>query len=141
MRTACAIRRKSEEAVAPVIATILMVAITVVLSAVLYAMIGGLVPDDQKKQVFITATVGSNDKNWTVEVVDVTNGPVATSDVRILVTKGDASVGLKSTSVGDMASGTYYNGVRFIEATWRIHVHLFSYLSLVLTEPRTIFVH
>lgn len=42
MRTTRAIRRDTE-AVSPVIATILMVAITVVLAAVLYVMVSGLV--------------------------------------------------------------------------------------------------
>ena len=124
MRTACAMQRKSEEAVAPVIATILMVAITVVLSAVLYAMVGGLVPDDQDPVVFITATVVGSDKNWTVEVIDVSGGPIATSDVRILVTKGDSDTGLKSTLVSDMDSGTYHNGVRFIEATTEGYINV-----------------
>ncbi|HII40080.1 MAG TPA: type IV pilin, partial [Thermoplasmata archaeon] len=38
-----AIIRKDEQAVSPVIATILMVAITVVLAAVLYVMVSGLI--------------------------------------------------------------------------------------------------
>ena len=38
-----AIIRKDERAVSPVIATILMVAITVVLAAVLYVMVSGLI--------------------------------------------------------------------------------------------------
>jgi len=119
MRTACAMRRKSEEtaAVAPVIATILMVAITVVLAAVLYALITVLIDQDEYDTRYITATVGNNDKNWTITVVGITGGDVPTSDVRILVTKEDLSVGLASTLVSDMESGTYHNGVRFIEMT------------------------
>jgi flagellin-like protein len=117
MRTACAMLRKSEEAVAPVIATILMVAITVVLSAVLYAMVSDLVKPPVDDIAYVTATVGSNDKNWTVEVKDVSGGPISTSDIRILVTMADSTVGLKSTVVSDMNSDTYYSGVRFIEAT------------------------
>jgi flagellin-like protein len=117
MRTTCAMRRKSEEAVAPVIATILMVAITVVLAAVLYALIGTLVDQDKKDLRYITAIVGNNDKNWTVDIIDISGGPISTSDVCILVTKENLSVGLRSTPVSDMESGTYHNGVRFIEAT------------------------
>ncbi len=40
-------KRRNEEGVSPVIATILMVAITVVLAAVLYVMVIGLVDDDR----------------------------------------------------------------------------------------------
>ena len=39
-------KKKQEDAVSPVIATILMVAITVVLAAVLYVMVMGMTPDD-----------------------------------------------------------------------------------------------
>src|SRR6266581_3010463 len=42
-KTMQSIIRKDEEAVSPVIATILMVAITVVLAAVLYVMVSGLI--------------------------------------------------------------------------------------------------
>lgn len=42
-------KQRSEEGVSPVIATILMVAITVVLAAVLYVMVIGLVDDDGKR--------------------------------------------------------------------------------------------
>ena len=116
MRSACAMRRKSEEAVTPVIATILMVAITVVLAAVLYAMIGIFFQVDPNVK-YVSATIGSNDKNWTIEVINIQGGSLATSDVRILVREADLDVGLKSTLVSEMKSDTYHNGVRFIEAT------------------------
>jgi len=116
MRTACARLRKSEEAVTPVIATILMVAITVVLAAVLYAMIGGFVKLTPPPG-YVSAEVDGNDKNWTVEVINVQGGSLATSDIRILVKTADLEIGLKSTLVSDMEPGTYYGGVRFVEAT------------------------
>lgn len=115
MRTACARPRKSEEAVTPVIATILMVAITVVLAAVLYAMIGIFFQVDPNVH-YVTAVVENGDKNWTIRVVGIEGGSLPTSDVRILVQEADATIGLKSTPVSDMESGTYYSGVRFISA-------------------------
>ncbi len=52
-----AIIRKDEEAVSPVIATILMVAITVVLAAVLYVMVSGLIGGPQTSKPVIQLTV------------------------------------------------------------------------------------
>ncbi len=47
-------RRKDERGVSPVIATILMVAITVVLAAVLYVMVVNLIDLDQNKKPYVT---------------------------------------------------------------------------------------
>lgn len=115
MRTTCARLRKSEEAVAPVIATILMVAITVVLAAVLYAFLGTIEPPKLPK--YISANVDSDQNNWTVKVNGVKNGDLATLDVLVLVTKADGSPGLNSTLVSDMVPGAYYHGVRFLEGS------------------------
>jgi len=114
MRTACARLRKSEEAVTPVIATILMVAITVVLAAVLWAFLGNVTPPEPP--AFVSATVDQTQDNWTIDVIMVQNGPLFTNDVQILVKKADGSAGLVSTLVSAMTPGAYYNGVRFIEA-------------------------
>ncbi len=60
--------RKDERAVSPVIATILMVAITVVLAAVLYVMVAAFIlPQDRIVQ--LTVTVERRGTNWMVEVV------------------------------------------------------------------------
>ena len=56
--------RKDEEAVSPVIATILMVAITVVLAAVLYVMVSGLIGGPSTSKPTVAFTTG----------VPVTNG-------------------------------------------------------------------
>jgi flagellin-like protein len=114
MRTACARLRKSEEAVTPVIATILMVAITVVLAAVLWAFLGGLTPPDLPKVV--SAIVDQTQNNWTIDVISVQGGPIYTSGVQILVKKADGSAGLNATMLSAMTPGVYYNGVRFVEA-------------------------
>jgi flagellin-like protein len=116
MRSACARQRKSEEAVTPVIATILMVAITVVLAAVLYAMIGIFFDLDVDIK-HVIATVDSTDKNWTIQVIEVQGGPLVTSDIQVLVMEADLDIGLQSTLLSEMQSGAYYNGVRYIETS------------------------
>ncbi len=68
-----AIIRKDEEAVSPVIATILMVAITVVLAAVLYVMVSGLLtgPGTNKPQMtFSGVTLGSGATVATFTIAD-----------------------------------------------------------------------
>ncbi len=82
MRTIGAIRR-DREAVSPVIATILMVAITVVLAAVLYVMVSGLVagPGDipQPIGVSVTGTLAGGTQ-WKISIASAPSSPLA-SDV------------------------------------------------------------
>src|SRR5947208_14479159 len=62
--------RKDETAVSPVIATILMVAITVVLAAVLYVMVSGLITPvgGNKPLVTFSAVTKVNQVTWTFSV-------------------------------------------------------------------------
>ena len=66
--------RKDKSAVSPVIGTILMVAITVVLAAVLYVMVAGLGPGSTPNQpTIIMQNQGWNNGNDTVSITSVTN--------------------------------------------------------------------
>jgi flagellin-like protein len=79
-----AIIRKDEQAVSPVIATILMVAITVVLAAVLYVMVSGLIsgPSTQKPFVTFGSTTKVNSLTWTFSVASASPA-VAPSNYKI----------------------------------------------------------
>src|SRR5438034_11348083 len=68
--------RKDEAAVSPVIATILMVAITVVLAAVLYVMVSGLLtPTGQGPRVMGVNIWRSGDgTNWTLLITTTPTG-------------------------------------------------------------------
>lgn len=57
--------RKDEQAVSPVIATILMVAITVVLAAVLYVMVSGLITGPGATKPFVTFSTASKSNSNT----------------------------------------------------------------------------
>lgn len=65
--------RRNEEAVSPVIATILMVAITVVLAAVLYVMVSGLIGGTTTAEPNVQFQAADNTANntWTVTVAGV----------------------------------------------------------------------
>src|SRR5437867_8762823 len=67
-RTMKSIIRKDEAAVSPVIATILMVAITVVLAAVLYVMVSGLItgPGGTPQAMGVGVQPSSDGSNWVV---------------------------------------------------------------------------
>lgn len=111
----CAKLRKRTEAVTPVIATILMVAITVVLAAVLWAFIGGMTV--KPPEGYISAKVDSNQTNWSAEIISIQLGQLALNDVQLVVKKADLTVGLGATLLSTMVSGAYTHGVRYIDAT------------------------
>jgi flagellin-like protein len=79
-----ALIRKDERAVSPVIATILMVAITVVLAAVLYVMVSGLItgPGAQKPLVTFSGVTKVNAVTWTFTVASA-QPAVAVSNYRV----------------------------------------------------------
>jgi flagellin-like protein len=68
MRT---IIRKDERAVSPVIATILMVAITVVLAAVLYVMVSGLLVGPGTGPQTIGVSRSDTSTNWVLSITSV----------------------------------------------------------------------
>jgi len=86
MKKAWSVRR-NEEAVSPVIATILMVAITVVLAAVLYVMVlgfgGGGTTTPTATYARSTITDGQR-----VNIVDITDKEVSWDDVKVQVYTG-----------------------------------------------------
>ena len=61
--------RQKQSAVSPVIAVILMVAITVVLAAVLYVMVIGIVDDDTTSIKVMSATVENKPGYWKIDIV------------------------------------------------------------------------
>jgi len=71
--------RKDQEAVSPVIATILMVAITVVLAAVLYVMVSGLLsgPGSTARAIGVSKTTTGG--NWTLLVTSSPTGLALTT--------------------------------------------------------------
>ena len=98
--------RKNEEGVSPVIATILMVAITVVLAAVLYVMVLGIGGGNTT----ITPTIGTSPSTtatqyvWTVVT---TSAPIQKSDIFVQLKPNGTATFLISTVLLTTASGTH----------------------------------
>ena len=85
-------RRKDEEAVSPVIAIILMVAITVVLASVLYVWVMNLAQTDEEVGTFPTIEVTlrdvGNDDNGadTLAIKHIQGDPLEWSDYKVIIT-------------------------------------------------------
>ena len=73
--------RKDDEAVSPVIAVILMVAITVVLSGVLYVWIRGIQPQEDVDNIRITAIDTEKSTHWEITIASI-SGTLAIDDLK-----------------------------------------------------------
>src|SRR5256712_8000002 len=99
--------RKDEAAVSPVIATILMVAITVVLAAVLYVMVSGLIsgPGGTPQSMGISASVSPDGTNWVLLVSSTPTGKAYTTTTLRMVR------GLNSANVQTPADASPMNTI------------------------------
>jgi flagellin-like protein len=108
--------RKSEEGVSPVIATILLVAITVVLAAVLFVMVLGLVNSNSVSLPVIGANRGSGPTNYTWTITAFEGGrSVFKSDVYVQLRANETSTFLIMTEPLSNATGTH--GFTYLSAT------------------------
>jgi archaeal type IV pilus assembly protein PilA len=91
--------REDEDAVSPVIATILMVAITVVLAAVLYVMVSGLItgPGSTPQSMGVSVQTGDG-TNWILVVSSTPSGKQYTTTT-LAIFKGDGSNNLTARSL------------------------------------------
>ncbi len=99
--------RRDERAVSPVIATILMVAITVVLAAVLYVMVSGLIGptgSGNPTVAFAPATsIGAN--QWKIEVGSVSSA-VALSSYQVTILNGTTvAITARTVAAGSLGTG------------------------------------
>ena len=79
-------KRRKDSAVSPVIATILMVAITVVLAAVLYVMVGGFTHNPGTAQSAGMNEASVNSTAWNISITSVSASNIPLSDLKIVVT-------------------------------------------------------
>ncbi len=117
-------RRKKEEGVSPVIATILMVAITVVLAATLYLMVGNMnTGGTSNAHVGLSAVISKDGTNATVTVSSITGGTVPLNSIGVKVIKTDGSIATVTvtlhkangtkTTFGSGATGTLAGAMYF----------------------------
>ena len=91
---------KDEQAVSPVIATILMVAITVVLAAVLYVMVSGLISGPGGTPTAWGVNIGrsGDQSNWTLTFTSIPSS-AATSSVFITIRNAAGAAVTGATNV------------------------------------------
>ncbi len=103
--------RKDSEAVSPVIATILMVAITVVLAAVLYVMVLGFggTSTTTPAATYGKATITNGEK---ITIVSITKTDVPWDDVKIQINDGTTITSWSPLKANQMTSGAYSYGTQ-----------------------------
>src|SRR5256885_13097449 len=109
--------RRDEAAVSPVIATILMVAITVVLAAVLYVMVSGLLtPTGQGPRVMGVNIGRSGDgTNWTLLITTTPTGLTASATTLTITTGGGANTVVNNIAFSSLTSTNWNaNKAQFI---------------------------
>ncbi len=79
---------QKDEAVSPIIATILLVAITVILASTLYLALGGFFTGTSKSSptAGLSATTNSGTNNYTVTVGTVSSNSIGLADVELAIT-------------------------------------------------------
>ena len=99
--------RKDETAVSPVIATILMVAITVVLAAVLYVMVSGLItgPGGAPQAMGVSVSPSPDGTNWQLLVTKTPTGKLYATTLQALF-RGDGTANLTATALASLSTTT-----------------------------------
>jgi flagellin-like protein len=97
--------REDEGAVSPVIATILMVAITVVLAAVLYVMVSGLIsgPGSTPQAMGVSVSTSGDGTNWVLLVSSTPTGKAYTATT-LAIFKADGSSNLSARALGSLSA-------------------------------------
>ncbi len=128
--------RKDERAVSPVIATILMVAITVVLAAVLYVMVSGLIagPGGGPQTIGVSQTPGS--ANWQLQISS-TPGTHSLTTTTILIRWSNATIVNPPGQITlDSIKTTANNGVRYIQVdTSATAMKVLDVVTIAKTTP------
>jgi len=106
--------RKDEAAVSPVIATILMVAITVVLAAVLYVMVSGLItPVGGNKPLVTFAAVDQSSGNATISVAGASQS-VSPSNYKVNLQVGtNTGIAVAMPTTGGLFATLTISGVTY----------------------------
>jgi len=111
MRMAKAVWHKNDDAVSPVIGTILMVAITVVLAAVLWLMVSGMIGGQEEQKITVnlgspstpekfTRTTACWDTSMNINRITPKDQKVLWSELKILIKGSTGSLLLTATSPG-----------------------------------------
>ncbi len=116
--------RKDEAAVSPVIATILMVAITVVLAAVLYVMVSGLLVGPGGGPQTIGVNRQDNSNNWVLQISTVPAPHALSTTTFLMRWSTNSSIVTPPGSATLTTLKTTSGGVTFIPVTGALQTDL-----------------
>ena len=108
-------KRRKDSAVSPVIATILMVAITVVLAAVLYVMVGGFTHNPGTAQSAGLTEQQNTNNNWTITISSISASNIQITSLKLVINGTSASitvapaVGASTANLGTAATSIWFN--------------------------------
>ncbi len=111
------ILREDRRGVSPVIATILLVAITVVLAAVLYAMVSGIFNPHTTTAEYLGVSLSRslNGTEWILTFVSVPTG-LGQNETSLVLRAGNGSTALPATTLYLLEAAS--NGVRYFPAAY-----------------------
>lgn len=115
MNTKKMAKRLKDSGVSPVIATILMVAITVVLAAVLYVMVSGFTHSPGTANSAGLNEAQNSAHNYTVSISSVSASNIPVSNLRLVISGGtDGSSSFSSTWTSPLTTSATHQGVAVI---------------------------
>ena len=115
-----------DRAVSPVIAVILLLAITVVLASVMYITISSLMPSAPQNPTPLGASVTRRGTQWEVEVIAVSSG-VSTSSVYMQVLDSNGSTLIPTTPLANFTGFMDLSPTGILNPGDRIHLPVALY--------------
>ncbi len=104
---------RKKEGVSPVIAVILMVAITVVLAAVLYVMVINILPDDPEGITVVAASKSQITNGWRINIDNGKFDVASDTDAYVEDNSASRAVGGRITTAG-ITNDTYPAGPEWV---------------------------
>jgi flagellin-like protein len=110
-------RKRAEEAVSPVIAIILMVAITVVLAGVLYVWVSGMADTESEEQNYVVMSPELHENNYNLTLFMRTGKEIIWRDHKFLFNGTQLNTSTESTSVGEYV---YFDLSKYDDITLKV---------------------
>ena len=118
-----------DSGVSPVIATILMVTITVVLAAVLYVMVSGFTHSPGTAQSAGLNEAQTSAHNYTVSISSVSASNIPLANLKLIITGGTYSTSGFSITVNPLSTTAYTSSAGGVKVTLILNGNSATYLQ------------
>ena len=109
-------KKWKEDAVSPVIATILMVAITVVLAAVLYLLVSGLIGGGGAKPTVSLGQADLGTNTATIDIASVDPTGKALSEFKAILLEGASTASTENGTISPLTNGGSDGALTFVDS-------------------------